>query len=81
MSFVQRELDRIGNALRQAQPDNRYDELYATQQALLWALEPGSFKSPYDMLVAAKSTQEDLGGCPEGSGRSRSSGIPDHRAS
>jgi hypothetical protein len=37
MSFVQRELDRIGDALRHSQPSNHYAELYAAQQALIWA--------------------------------------------
>jgi hypothetical protein len=31
MSFVQRELDRIGTALRRSNPAPRYDELYAAQ--------------------------------------------------
>jgi hypothetical protein len=41
MSFIQQELDRIGNALRQAQPSSRYNELYAARQALLWAPRAG----------------------------------------
>ncbi len=71
MSFVQRELDRIGGALRQPQPNNRYAELYAAQQALLWAIEPTDFKSPYDMLVVT-STPEGSADCPEESGQSPS---------
>ena len=51
MSFIQRELDRIGNAIRQSNPVPHYDELYAAQQALMWALDPSSYKSPYDLLV------------------------------
>jgi hypothetical protein len=81
MSFIQRELDRIGNALRQTQPGSKYAELYAAQQALMWTLEPDGFKSPYDMLVPAKDTLEDLGGCPVGSGQSASSDILDPRVS
>jgi hypothetical protein len=64
MSFVQREIDRIGDALRQPQFNERYDELYAAQQALLWATEPTDFKSPYDMLTVT-STPEDSEGCRE----------------
>lgn len=71
MSFVQRELDRIGDALRQPQPSNRYAELYAAQQALMWATDPTDFKAPYDMLVVT-STPEDSGDCREESGRSQS---------
>lgn len=71
MSFVQRELDRIGTALQQAQPNNRYAELYAAQQALLWAIEPTDFRSPCDMLVVT-STPQGSEGCQEESGHSES---------
>jgi hypothetical protein len=40
MSFIQRELDRIGKAIRHSNPVPRYDELYTAQQALLWVLDP-----------------------------------------
>lgn len=60
MSFVQRELDRIGAALRAAQPGPRYAELYAAQQALAWAAEPNGFASPYNMITG---TREDSEGC------------------
>jgi hypothetical protein len=53
IGFVQRELDRVGSALRQPQSESNYAELYAVQQALLWVLEPTGFKSPYDMLLDA----------------------------
>jgi hypothetical protein len=80
MSFIQRELDRIGNALRQPQPGREYAELYAAQQALVWALEPDGFKSPYDMLVNARDTLEDLKDCRAENCRSVSSSSLDHRA-
>ena len=70
MSFVQRELDRIGEALTQPQSDNRYMELYAAQQALKWAVEPTDFKSPYDMLVT--STPAGSEDCQGESGHSQS---------
>ena len=71
MSFVQRELDRIGDALRQPQPNNRYAELYAAQQALIWATDPTNFKAPYDMLVVT-STPGGSGDCREESDHSPS---------
>ena len=77
MSFIQRELDRIGNALTGAQSGNRYAELYAAQQALAWAMEPTGFKPPYDMLASATGTQEGSGDCPEENGRSLSLDNPD----
>lgn len=77
MSFIQREIERVGNALTSAQPDNRYAELYAVQQALVWALEPVVFKSPYDM-IAASDTLEGLRDCPEGNDRFQSSSNRDH---
>lgn len=69
MSFVQRELDRIGAALEQPQC-NRYAELYAAQQALMWAIEPDTYKSPFAMLVTSTPVVSE--GCPEGSDHSRS---------
>jgi len=50
MGFIQRELDRIGSALRHTQPSNRYNELYAAQQALEWSLDPTSCASPLEMI-------------------------------
>jgi hypothetical protein len=46
MSFVQRELDQIGRALRVPQTPDNYARLYAAQQALAWAMEPNGFASP-----------------------------------
>ena len=70
MSFVQRELDRIGDALRQPRPNNRYAELYAVQQALTWALDPTEYKPPFDLLVT--STPVGSEDCREENGRSQS---------
>lgn len=50
MSFIQREMDRIGSALRQTQPGTRYAELYAAQQALVWVQHPVLYKSPSGMI-------------------------------
>jgi hypothetical protein len=79
MSFIQRELDRIGDALRPPQSGDQYYELYAN--ASMGKLEPDGFKSPYGMLVPVMDTPEGSGDCQGGSGRSQFSGNPDHRAS
>lgn len=73
MSFIQRELDRVSAKL-QAGPlaDEDRDQLYAVQQALLWALDPTGFKSPYDMIMIS-DTPAGSEDCQAGSGRSRSS--------
>jgi hypothetical protein len=59
MSFIQRELDRIGEALRQPQPGNRYAELYAAQQALARASEPTGFASPYKLITGTREGSTD----------------------
>lgn len=63
MSFVQRELDRIGKALRSDPNANDYDRLYAAQQALAWATDPEGFASP---LKHIRGTQEAREGCSDG---------------
>lgn len=76
MGLIERELERIGEALRERRqslpPDGGesalsgdYRELYAAPQALSWALEPSGFKSPCDAIV--RGTQADSGDCPESS--------------
>lgn len=62
MSFIQRELDRIGEALRTDPDAADYDRLYAAQQALSWASDPQGFKSPF---AAIKGTQEGAEDCSE----------------
>ena len=57
MSFIQRELDRIGEALRADAEAADYDRLYAAQQALAWVTDPQGFKSPFQMI-----------GCQQGRG-------------
>jgi hypothetical protein len=68
MSFIQRELDRLGRALRVPQTPESYAQLYAAQQALAWAMEPDGFASPFVAIARSSSeplmgTQEDSGGC------------------
>jgi hypothetical protein len=77
MGFVDRELERVTTKL-QAGPltDDERGQLYAVQQALLWALEPDSFKRPYDMIIPPDNPQ-DLADCPAENGRSASSDILD----
>jgi hypothetical protein len=59
MGFVESELERVTTKL-QAGPlaaDER-GQLYAAQQALSWAINPVTFKSPYDMIVSTSDTPE-----------------------
>ena len=58
--LVQNELDRISATLRHSGPVPRYDELYAVQQALMWALDPITFKAPYDSIGPVSSIPEEL---------------------
>ena len=52
MSFVQRELDRISALIANESLEGpRFKELFAAQQALAWALEPGGFSSPYESIT------------------------------
>jgi hypothetical protein len=62
MSFIQRELDKIGEALRASPEANDYDLLYAAQQALAWATDPEGFASPMKHI---RGTQEGSEGCSE----------------
>lgn len=56
MSFVQRELDRLSVALVATDRDEpRWKELFAAQQALAWALEPGAAESPCRMITGEDS--------------------------
>jgi hypothetical protein len=41
MGFIERELRRIS-----------YRQLYAAQQALVWALDPDGFRAPYETILA-----------------------------
>src|SRR3990167_7857601 len=58
MSFVQCELYRLAVELRQTEYGHRYNELYAAQQALAWALEPQGCASPYAMITGDRSVPE-----------------------
>lgn len=61
MSFIQRELDKIEKALHEPQHKDKYDQLYAAQQALAWALEPQGFRNPYNTILDIPAlTADDL---------------------
>jgi len=74
MSFIQRELDRIAIALNKQTAGDEYERLYAAQQALSWALEPGGFKSPYAEIMGIQEGSEDYSVDPH---PPQSSDIPD----
>jgi hypothetical protein len=61
MRFIEHELEKITSML-QAGPlaAVKRGQLYAVQQALLWALNSDTFKSPYAMIVSTSDTQEGL---------------------
>lgn len=69
MSFIQREIDRIRMALTNG-ADN-YNELYAAQQALEWALEPTGIKAPYAMIMGFEA-----GSAEANAAAPSSSGLP-----
>jgi hypothetical protein len=55
MSFIQRELDRLAVALQESHTAELHAQLYTASQALSWALEPGGFKYPYDMIMGTEA--------------------------
>ena len=57
MDRIQQELEKITTALREPH-SSEYDQLYAAQQALSWAIEPGGFKSPYNMITGTPADSE-----------------------
>ncbi len=59
MSFVQRELERLGHALSASPQGDHYAELYAAQQALAWALEPAVIQSPSRLLTSSEVGEAD----------------------
>jgi hypothetical protein len=69
---IQDELERIERGLRDPETDQRYCQLYAAQQALAWAMNPGGYASPFAtiqrrLVRPLRGTQEDLAGYPVGS--------------
>jgi len=72
MSFVQRELIRIKEALRPEVKASMYDKLYVAQQTLEWVLEPNGIKAPYNMIMGTPAKPED---CSDESRPPQSSSI------
>ena len=50
---IEDELARLHHVLTSDKRPDRYDELYAAQQALAWTLDPATFKAPSQMLDTA----------------------------
>lgn len=50
MSFIRREINKIRSQLIESNGQH-YNELYAAQQALEWALEPDGIRSPFQMIT------------------------------
>jgi hypothetical protein len=49
-------LERVANKLQAGLlADDERGQLYAVQQALVWASEPTGFKAPYDMVVGTST--------------------------
>ena len=67
MDRIKCEIEKIHKALleppmrypRTAENEGKYQQLYAAQQGLEWALEPDGAKSPYNMIMGIASTPED----------------------
>ena len=59
MSFVARELKRINMALNDPEYSEKYQELYAAQQALSWALDPYGFAKPYELVTDTLEGSKD----------------------
>lgn len=71
MSFVQRELDRVADALATTQ-GAEYDRLFAAQQALAWSLDPAAYASPIESILNAADSREAARGCSAESHQPRS---------
>jgi hypothetical protein len=59
MSFIQREIDLLHEAIVGATNEIERGRLYAARQALAWALEPTGFKAPLNMIKGIQGAQED----------------------
>ena len=61
MEHITKEADRLRSALLETPLGGRFDRLHAAQQALAWAADPETFKSPYDLISGNPEGSE---GCP-----------------
>ncbi len=64
MSFLQRELDRIREALLSERDGEIYDRLYAAQQALAWSSDPTGFRSPLNSIMGIQEGSVDCSARP-----------------
>jgi hypothetical protein len=60
MGFLQREYERLNEALRGKTNTGQFAQLYAAQQAIAWASDPVTYKAPSVMLTG---TPADSEGC------------------
>jgi hypothetical protein len=51
MTYIQREMEKLGRDLCADPRPAREAEMYAAQQALAWVLDPQIAMSPYDLLT------------------------------
>lgn len=61
MERLNAEADRLRSALLETPLGGRFDRLHAAQQALAWATDPETFKSPYDLISGNPEGSKD---CP-----------------
>lgn len=68
MGFIEKELNRISDAIHNPMSTDQYRALYAAQQALAWASDPEGYASPYETVLNGKiqpltGTQGDSEDC------------------
>ena len=60
MGFIERELDKLNAEILKTQDTQARDSLYAARQALSWALDPGYFKSPLEIILGVDRDQSEV---------------------
>ena len=64
MSFIQREIDRIRDAMLKDMDGPNHDRLYAAMNALEWAKDPNHIKSPYLAITGKEEEPEGYSAPP-----------------
>lgn len=60
MNFIQREINRINEAINsKGEESPAHHRLYSAQQALEWVLEPTGVKPPYEAIMDTPADLED----------------------
>ena len=59
IGFLQREFERLNGALGDPNNANKYEVLYAAQQAVAWATDPAGYKSPFDTIMGTPVDSKD----------------------